>query len=57
MGTFSRQSFKWEHSAGKVSNGNIQQAKFQMVTLSGQRFKWEQSAGKVSNGDIQQAKF
>jgi hypothetical protein len=49
--------FKWEHSAGKVSNGNIQQAKFQMGTFSRHSFKWEHSAGTVLNGNIQQAKF
>ena len=66
MGTFNRQSFKWEHSTGKVSNGNTpgkflngdtQQEKFQMRTLSRLSFKWEHLAGKVSNGNTPQAKF
>jgi len=33
MGTLSRQSFQWEHSPGKVFNGNTLQAKFSMGTL------------------------
>jgi len=57
MGTLSRQSFKWEHSAGKVLNGNTLQAKFSMGTLSRQSFKLEHSPGKFLNGNIQQAKF
>jgi hypothetical protein len=49
--------FKWEHSPGKVLNGNIQQANFQMGTLSKQSFKWKHSAGKVPNGNTLQAEF
>jgi len=52
-----RQSFKWEHLVGKVSNGNTHEAKFQMGTLSRQSFKWEHLVGRVSNGNTHQAKF